>query len=83
MLGENCEALGNVLIIQEVNDCPYDIADSVVLTFDFANKPGVYVKELGLLEVPISSKVSNLDVFHWGRLSLAPALRVYPKLKMN
>ena len=59
----NCEPLGNVLIIQEVNDCPDDIPDDAgdggVLTLDFAESRAVYVKELGLLDIDYATSITR------------------------
>jgi hypothetical protein len=50
--GENCEPLGNVLIVQEPGeDCPDDNGEGGLITFDFPFGTGQYVKELGLLDV--------------------------------
>lgn len=53
MPGENCEYLGNVLIIQENNSdtsIPDDNADGGKITLEF-NPPAIFVNRIGLLDV--------------------------------
>ena len=62
--GENCSPLGNVLIIQEVNDnmdIPDDNADGGTITFDFTGREAEYVYEIGLLDVDYNT---NLEIVH-------------------
>ena len=52
--GENCNPLGNVLIIQEINDYPEipdDNAKGGIITLDFTNPDGQYVFDMGLLDI--------------------------------
>ena len=56
--GENCEPLGNVLIVQEPGeDCPDDNGDGGLITLDFPAEGGNYVYEIGLLDVDYATKV--------------------------
>jgi hypothetical protein len=49
--GENCEPLGNVLIIQETEkEQPDDNAGGGVITFDFA-QPVEFVHEIGMMDI--------------------------------
>jgi len=57
MEGENCEPLGNVLIVQAKGvDAPDDSGPGSVLVFDFA-PPGAIVHELGLLGIDRTAPV--------------------------
>jgi len=58
--GENCAPLGNVLIIQEMNDTPYTSDDNVsdgIITLDFLEAGGQYVYEIGLLDIDFETAV--------------------------
>lgn len=56
--GENCERLGNVLIVQEKGvDVPDDNADGGILTLDFPCPGGQYVYEIGLLDIDYATSV--------------------------
>jgi hypothetical protein len=56
--GENCERLGNVLIVQEKGvDVPDDNVDGGILTLDFPNPGGQYVYEIGLLDIDYATSV--------------------------
>jgi len=58
-LGENCEPLGNVLIVQEPgSDCPDDNVDGGIITFGFSYPDGQYVKEIGLIDIDYKSSIS-------------------------
>jgi hypothetical protein len=51
-LGENCNPLGNVLIIQEPGvDVPDDNRNGGIITLDFPLEGGQYVDEIGLLDI--------------------------------
>ena len=57
--GENCKAVGNALIIQEVNDdmsVPDDNADGGSVVFDF-DPVAEYVSEIGLLDVDYMTEI--------------------------
>ena len=56
---QNCEPLGNVLIVQERNnrmDIPDDNRDGGAIVFDF-DPPAKYVSKIGLLDVDYETKI--------------------------
>ena len=56
--GENCEPLGNVLIVQEKNvDVPDDNKEGGILTIDFPTEGGQYVYNIGLLDIDYETSV--------------------------
>ena len=56
--GENCEPLGNVVIIQEKDvDVPDDNKNGGLLTLDFPIPGGQYVYEIGLLDIDYATSV--------------------------
>ena len=61
MPGENCDPLGNILIVQEPGtDVPDDNGNGGMINFKFQN-PAQYVYELGFLDIDYASKV---EIFH-------------------
>jgi len=56
--GENCDPLGNVLIIQEPGvDVPDDNRKGGIINLDFPFKGGQYVYEIGLLDIDYDTSV--------------------------
>lgn len=56
--GENCEPLGNVLIVQEPgSECPDDNVDGGIVTLDFSCQNAQYVKEIGLIDIDYKTNV--------------------------
>ena len=56
--GENCEPLGNALVVQEPGeDCPDDNVDGGIITLDFLAEGGNYVYEIGLLDIDYAATV--------------------------
>jgi len=57
--GENCNPLGNVIIIQEDNDdvsIPDDNVDGGTIVFDF-EKPALLVEDIALLDIDYETKI--------------------------
>lgn len=64
--GENCNPLGNILIIQEEgSDCPDDSADGGEITFDFI-EPAVEVFEMEFLHIFSRAMVTVYHVMNDG-----------------
>lgn len=56
--GENCDPLGNVIIIQEPGvDVPDDNRGGGLLTLDFPQPGGTYVYEIGLLDIDEATSI--------------------------
>ena len=58
--GENCEFLGNVLIIQEPNDdvsIPDDNVDGGVIFFDFTT-PAQYIYDMRFIDIDYASSIT-------------------------
>jgi len=56
--GENCEPLGNLLIIQEPGSpCPDDNVNGGIITLDFPYPWGQYVDSIGLVDIDYASSI--------------------------
>ena len=80
--GENCNPLGNVLIIQEPGAaCPDDNVDGGMIIFDWAETPATVVDEIALLDVDYETKLTILYMTPNGNMSVKTI--VVPQLGDN
>jgi hypothetical protein len=70
----NCAPQGNVLIVQEANrqpEIPDDADDGGTITLDFLYAGGMYVSEIGVLDIDepatwwVSMRISRLALAKW------------------